>query len=145
MALFAQVPHHMIMLTTFGILNQSMKAEGQEVFHTYDEVNVFYKLGVRFGAVTCASVLATAICYPFDTVKRRIQMLGTPGFQKVETTNELKYMSNMLRKEGVRAFYKGFTVGVLSRVPMAILQYSVYQNLTRAKNMATLPSSTPQK
>lgn len=70
--MFAQVPHHIIMLTTFGILNQSMQAEGKEVFHTYDEVNVFYKLLLRFGAVTAASVMATAICYPFDTVKRRI-------------------------------------------------------------------------
>lgn len=53
-------------------------------------------------------------------------MLGTPGYQKIETTNEFKYISNMLQKEGVKAFYKGFTVGVLSRIPQALLQYSVY-------------------
>ena len=58
------------MLTSFAMTNQIM--ESRETFHRFDDLNVFYKLSARFGALIISTSIAAAVCYPLDTIKRRI-------------------------------------------------------------------------
>ena len=43
-------------------------------FNRYDDYNFGYKFLQRFGASTLSVTLATAICYPLDTLKRMYQL-----------------------------------------------------------------------
>lgn len=95
----------------------------------YDDNTFAYKFLTRFGAVTVASTLAFAVCYPLDTIKRRMQAEGSPGYKFTNTHNELVYAKDMLAKEGVRSFYGGFTVGLARTIPLCFIQFVAFQNL----------------
>ena len=68
-ALAHQIPHSVILLTSFDIL--ATEIDNQERYDKYDEYNFTYKFIQRLGASTLAITLATSICYPLDTLKRR--------------------------------------------------------------------------
>jgi solute carrier family 25 phosphate transporter 23/24/25/41 len=73
-----------------------------------------------------ASTLAYSFCYPLDTVKRRMQAEGSPGYKFTDTNNEINYAKQMLKAEGVIGFYKGFVPGLIRTVPMCFMQFIVY-------------------
>lgn len=77
------------MLTSFAITNQMV--ESKETFHRFDDLNILYKLCSRFGALIISTSLAAAVCYPLDTVKRRIQIEGMKGYKNTEVLNEFTY------------------------------------------------------
>lgn len=118
------------MLSTFSFTSNLL--ENEDKFHRFDDLTFAYKLAARFGALTLASTLASAVCYPFDTIKRRLQLEGSPGYQNSEIYNEFRYANKMMKEEGFRSFYRGFTVGTLCRLPVCIIQYTVYQNYKKA-------------
>lgn len=88
-----------------------------------------YKMVIRFGSLTLSTFAASAVCYPLDTIKRRIQLEGSPGYKNTQIRNELTYATRMVAEEGWRSLYKGFWIGMSSRVPVCLLQYLAYQNL----------------
>lgn len=88
----------------------------------------------RFGAVISATTLATSICYPMDTVKRRLQVEGSPGYANSRQYNEFKYAAEMMKKEGVRSFYKGFGIALGIRALFGIINCTVYANIKRVKD-----------
>ena len=72
-ALFAQVPYTVILMSSFEATRKLLNdvEDGKEVdFNRYDDYTFLYKFIQRFGAATISVTLATAICYPLDTLKR---------------------------------------------------------------------------
>jgi len=65
----AQVPYTVIMMSSFEFFNKVIENEAVG-FSRYDDYTFFYKFLQRFGASTISVTLATAICYPLDTLKR---------------------------------------------------------------------------
>ena len=66
----AQVPYTVILMSSFEFFNQ-MITEDLLDFNRYDDYTFVYKFLQRFGASTISVTLATALCYPLDTLKRR--------------------------------------------------------------------------
>ncbi len=52
-------------------------------FNKRDDHFFLYKFLVRFGSSTLSLLLAQAICYPLDTVKRRMQLNGAQGHKNL--------------------------------------------------------------
>ena len=68
-ALAAQVPYTVILLGSFELANKLLTDDAVR-FNRYDDYTFGYKFLQRFGASTISVTLATAICYPLDTLKR---------------------------------------------------------------------------
>jgi len=124
LALITQVPYQTLLLSSFSIV-ESMTTS-KETYHRYDDYSFAYKFLTRFGSLTLSSTLAYSFCYPLDTVKRRMQAEGSPGYKFTDTNNEINYAKQMLKAEGVSGFYKGFVPGLIRTVPMCFMQFIVY-------------------
>jgi hypothetical protein len=61
------------------------------MFHRYDDMGFAMKYLSRFGCLTISTTLAYALCYPLDTLKRRMQAEGSPGYKYTNTNNEVTY------------------------------------------------------
>ena len=72
-ALIAQVPYTTILMSSFEFTNRLVEDKTLQ-FNRYDDYNFGYKFLQRFGASTLSVTLATAICYPLDTLKRMYQL-----------------------------------------------------------------------
>ena len=92
-------------------------------------MSMIYKMLTRFGAVSGAAALSFAVCYPLDTIKRRMQCEGSPGYNYTQTNNEVKFAKQMMKNEGVKSFYKGMSTGLVRVIPMGVLQFIVFDNL----------------
>ena len=77
-ALFTQIPYTCILMTSFETFHQIIENEQVE-FSRYDDYTFIYKFMQRFGASTISVTLATAFCYPLDTLKRMYQLEGSIG------------------------------------------------------------------
>jgi len=117
--MLAQVPHTTLMLTSFSVCSNFF--EQQEKFHRLDDVTFLFKFLSRFGPLTVATTLATVVCYPLDTVKRRLQVEGSRGYQNSEVFNEFRYARNMMQTEGIKSFYRGFSLALATRVPLTFI------------------------
>lgn len=68
-AMAAQVPHTVILMSSFEFFNRAITNDLID-FNRYDDYSFAYKFLQRFGAATISVTLATSICYPLDTLKR---------------------------------------------------------------------------
>ncbi|KAG1674436.1 hypothetical protein FOA52_012964 [Chlamydomonas sp. UWO 241] len=73
------------------------------------------------GAVS--GTLAASICYPLDTVRRRMQMKGTVY------RNQLDAIATIARTEGARGFYRGWAANTLKVVPQNAIRMVSYEFL----------------
>ena len=69
------------------------------------------------------------MCYPLDTVKRRMQLNGALGHKNIYR-NDWNCLNKIWKEEGlVKGFYSGFSVSLMKNVPLVFLQYIMFQNL----------------
>ncbi|CAI7888009.1 unnamed protein product, partial [Closterium sp. NIES-54] len=68
-----------------------------------------------------AGTIATTVCYPLDTVRRRMQMKG-----KVYS-NTMDAFVTMARTEGARGFYRGWWANTLKVVPQNSIRFVAYE------------------
>jgi len=76
-------------------------------------------LGV--GAV--AGTLAATACYPLDTVRRRMQMRGSPYASQADA------LRTIWRTEGARGFYRGWSANTMKVVPQNAIRLASYEAL----------------
>ena len=84
--------------------------------------------GPRLAAATAAAVLAQTVTYPFDTVRRRLQVNGRPGYKR-GYSGTVDAVVQMARREGARSFFSGVGVNALRAVPGTALQFVLYDHL----------------
>ena len=70
-----------------------------------------------------AGTFAATLCYPLDTVRRRMQMRG-----KVYD-NMFDALRTIGRTEGVRGFYRGWVANTLKVAPMSAIRFFSYEAL----------------
>ena len=63
-----------------------------------------------------------AVAYPADTVRRRMQVNGSLGQQQIAYRGYLDCVRSMAQTEGLRSFYRGFTVSCIKTAPSAAVQ-----------------------
>lgn len=72
-----------------------------------------------------AGLCAQTMCYPLDTIRRRMQIKGT------HYTSVANAISTILSKEGPRGFYKGMGPNALKVVPNNGIRFLAYTYLTK--------------
>lgn len=101
-------------------------------FSTFDSLKTWYypepgmetnkAIILLLGAA--AGIVAQSICYPLDTVRRRMQLKDS-GYTSIGNA-----FSTILRKEGPGGFYKGMAPNILKVVPNNAIRFTAYTALT---------------
>ena len=71
-----------------------------------------------------AGIFAQTVCYPLDTVRRRMQLKG-----RVYPNTAMAFVT-IARDEGVKGFYRGITANALKIMPNNALRFGIYETLT---------------
>ena len=78
------------------------------------------------GAGALAALMSQSICYPLDTVRRRMQIRGTPY------KHGLDAFWQIIRKEGFLRLYSGISANALKIVPNNSIRFLVYELCRRS-------------
>uniref|UniRef100_A0A8C5E1N3 Calcium-binding mitochondrial carrier protein SCaMC-2-A-like n=1 Tax=Gouania willdenowi TaxID=441366 RepID=A0A8C5E1N3_GOUWI len=78
----------------------------------------------RFAAGSLAGVIAQSTIYPMEVLKTRLALRKTGQYAGVMDCAKM-----MFRKEGLRAFYKGYVPNMLGIIPYAGIDLAVYETL----------------
>ncbi|XP_030634754.1 calcium-binding mitochondrial carrier protein SCaMC-3 [Chanos chanos] len=85
------------------------------------------KVQERFIAGSLAGATAQTIIYPMEVLKTRLTLRKTGQYSSV-----FDCARQILQKEGVRAFYKGYVPNILGIIPYAGIDLAVYETLKNA-------------
>ncbi|KAF3787969.1 putative envelope ADP TP carrier protein [Nymphaea thermarum] len=67
--------------------------------------------------------LATLMCYPLDTVRRQMQMKGSPY------KNVIDAFSGILARDGVAGLYRGFVPNALKNLPNSSIRLTMFDTV----------------
>lgn len=81
------------------------------------------------GCGAAAGLFAQSICFPLDTIRRRMQMKGT-NYKSV-----LHAVSEIATKEGVQGFYRGVVPNAIKIVPNNGIRFLAYEMLKSLMGM----------
>ncbi|KAG7457203.1 hypothetical protein MATL_G00243990 [Megalops atlanticus] len=81
----------------------------------------------RFIAGSLAGATAQTAIYPMEVMKTRLTLRKTGQYSGM-----LDCAKKILRKEGVKAFYKGYVPNILGIIPYAGIDLAVYESLKNA-------------
>ncbi len=73
------------------------------------------------GTGAIAALVSQSICYPLDTVRRRMQIRGTPY------KNGMDAFFQIIHKEGFLKLYSGISANILKIVPNNSIRFLVYE------------------
>ena len=76
-------------------------------------------------AGSSAGLCAQTLCYPGDTMRRQLQTNGIGGEAKLYS-GAIDCFKQILRREGVRGFYRGLPINIVKCIPEAGLQFASY-------------------
>ncbi|XP_051994323.1 calcium-binding mitochondrial carrier protein SCaMC-3 isoform X2 [Xyrauchen texanus] len=85
------------------------------------------KVQERFVAGSLAGATAQTIIYPMEVLKTRLTLRKTGQYSSV-----VDCAKQILQKEGVLAFYKGYLPNILGIIPYAGIDLAVYETLKNA-------------
>ncbi|KJE90614.1 EF-hand domain-containing protein [Capsaspora owczarzaki ATCC 30864] len=81
---------------------------------------------VRLLCGALAGATAQSITYPFDVIRRRMQMKGCSG-PSFAYTSTLNAFTTIIRVEGVRGLYKGMVPNCLKVAPSMSISFVMYE------------------
>ncbi|KAG5009995.1 hypothetical protein AAZX31_07G140200 [Glycine max] len=112
-SLIAIAPYIAVNFCVFDLLKKSLP----EKYQKRTETSILT-------AVLSAS-LATLTCYPLDTVRRQMQLKGTP-YKTV-----LDALSGIVARDGVAGLYRGFVPNALKSLPNSSIKLTTYDIVKR--------------
>eukprot|EP00668_Euglena_longa_P041188 GGOE01054215.1.p1 GENE.GGOE01054215.1~~GGOE01054215.1.p1 ORF type:complete len:302 (+),score=85.57 GGOE01054215.1:81-986(+) len=95
-----------------------------------DEGRVSQQVNLSPIAGAMAGIIAIGTTHPNDTVRRRMQMAGSKE-STIRYRHTLDAYQQILRREGVRAFYRGLESALLRTVPGTAIQFGIYHGLKK--------------
>ncbi|KAF5759511.1 putative mitochondrial carrier protein [Helianthus annuus] len=86
-----------------------------------------YKNKTEASLVTAfvAATVATVTCYPLDTIRRQMQMRGTPY------NTVLDAFSGIIARDGVAGLYRGFVPNALKTLPNSSIRLTTFDAMKR--------------
>lgn len=124
-ALFQGFVPSILSVAPYIALNFSLFDILKSTVYTSGAPTDFGVLGL--GAI--AGALAQTVCYPLDTVRRRL-MMPTAAVQF--NSSMVKAFSSIYTKEGTRAFFRGWSSNTLKIMPNNAIRFWAYEYLKRA-------------
>ncbi|KAL3766474.1 hypothetical protein ACHAWO_004649 [Cyclotella atomus] len=127
--LMVAVPSFSISYMVYGSLKEY--ALEDELFYNLRKVDtktgeerLGFQLTLLCGAVS--GIMSTLVTFPFDTVRRRMQIQSL-HFAPEERLNGIQMFGQLLKKDGLKGFYRGLTPEILKVVPMVGSMFTVYE------------------
>lgn len=112
----------------------SQSSEGQE--QSADQKRLPIHMMLLFGATS--GLLAQSATYPFDMLRRRMQVqgmqiqgmqTGAPGSKAVSELGLAKMFQLIVREEGVRGLFRGLSVNYIKVIPSTAIGFALYDSL----------------
>eukprot|EP00957_Ditylum_brightwellii_P116857 8913967-Ditylum_brightwellii.AAC.1 len=134
--LLVAVPNFAISYTIYGTLKEY--ALDDDLFYNMRRVDeegekrLGFRLTLMCGAASGS--LSTLITFPFDTIRRRMQIQGI-HFAPHERLSGRQQIKNLFQNEGLRGIYRGLTPELLKVVPMVGTMFMVYEFLKDQLNI----------
>lgn len=129
--LMVAVPNFSISWMVYGSLKEY--ALEDELFYNLRKVDantgeekLGFQLTLMCGALS--GTLSTMVTFPFDTVRRRMQIQGQ-HFALDERVSSTQMIRSLLKKDGIKGFYRGITPEVMKVIPMVGTMFTVYEYL----------------
>ncbi|KZV40856.1 thylakoid ADP,ATP carrier protein, chloroplastic-like [Dorcoceras hygrometricum] len=72
-----------------------------------------------------SATVATTLCYPLDTIRRQMQMKGTPY------TTVLDAFPGIVARDGVVGLYRGFVANALKSLPNSSIRLTTFDAVKR--------------
>jgi solute carrier family 25 phosphate transporter 23/24/25/41 len=94
------------------------------------------KWASSLGVGALAGTLAATACYPLDTVRRRMQMRGSPYASQADA------LRTIWRAEGARGFYRGWCANTIKVVPQNAIRLASYEALKSALGVQRAKTDT---
>ncbi|PSC70667.1 mitochondrial substrate carrier [Micractinium conductrix] len=91
--------------------------------HVYDAGDRKQHPGANLLMGGAAGTVAATVCYPLDTIRRRMQMKG------VMYSGQFNAFATIWRTEGVRGFYRGWAANSMKVVPQNAIRFVSYEAL----------------
>lgn len=90
--------------------------------HTYlQKYNTNYYFIFNIGV--CSSLISQTICYPLDTIRRRMH-------NKDNTDKKINILiKEIIKKEGIKSFYKGIIPNIIKMIPNNGIRFTIYNML----------------
>ncbi|GJQ11807.1 hypothetical protein GpartN1_g3598.t1 [Galdieria partita] len=117
-SVFGVMPYIATAFITYDLLKTFVPEEDKVWMHIH-----ISKLSLS----AATGVIAQTITYPFDTVRRRMQMNSRSGLKKYN--NILDCILSMWRNEGFRSFYRGTMINMMKTIPGISIQIYAYDLL----------------
>jgi len=125
------VPNFSISWVVYGSLKEY--ALDDELFYNLRKVDaktgeerLGLLLTLAFGAAS--GTMSTLITFPFDTVRRRMQIQGQ-HFAKDERVTGVQMIRTIMKNDGMKSFYRGLTPEILKVVPIVGTMFTTYELL----------------
>ncbi|PWA68883.1 carrier protein [Artemisia annua] len=83
------------------------------------------KTEASFITAFMAATIATVTCYPLDTIRRQMQMRGTPY------NTVLDAFSGIIARDGVAGLYRGFVPNALKTLPNSSIRLTTFDAMKR--------------
>eukprot|EP00551_Chaetoceros_affinis_P006946 CAMPEP_0203683844 /NCGR_PEP_ID=MMETSP0090-20130426/47730_1 /ASSEMBLY_ACC=CAM_ASM_001088 /TAXON_ID=426623 /ORGANISM="Chaetoceros affinis, Strain CCMP159" /LENGTH=365 /DNA_ID=CAMNT_0050552999 /DNA_START=1654 /DNA_END=2751 /DNA_ORIENTATION=- len=134
--LFVAVPNFAISYTIYGSLKEYVLED--KLFYNLRKVDVNgeeslgFRLSLLCGAASGS--LSTLVTFPFDTVRRRMQIQNLHIDEK-NRLNGFQQINVLLRNEGVDGLYRGLPPELLKVIPMVGTMFTVYEFLKQQLNI----------
>jgi solute carrier family 25 (mitochondrial phosphate transporter), member 23/24/25/41 len=127
--LLVAVPNLAISYTVYGTLKEYVLDD--ELFYNLRKIDAESgerKLGFALTLLCGAAsgILSTLVTFPFDTVRRRMQIqnLHIPEEERLTARQQAR---SVLQKEGIVGLYRGLTPELMKVVPMVGTMFLVYE------------------
>ena len=149
--LLVAVPNFAISYTVYGTLKEHVLDD--ELFYNIRPISQDTnqdeppKLGFQL-TLFCGSVsgaLSTLITYPFDTIRRRMQIQNLHILEAEDRLTSRQQALSVLRKEGIQGLYRGLTPELLKVIPMVGTMFVVYEFTKDLLQVESASSSTNKK
>lgn len=129
--LFVAVPNFAISYSVYGTLKEYVLDDDlfynlRKICDESGEESLGFQLTLLCGAAS--GLLSTIVTFPFDTVRRRMQIQNL-HVEEASRRTGYQLFTNTLRTEGYRALYRGLTPELIKVIPMVGTMFTTYEFL----------------
>jgi solute carrier family 25 (adenine nucleotide translocator) protein 4/5/6/31 len=121
LALFGVVVYRALHLGGYDVMKSELLHRLESNNSDTESDSIELSMAQRFVLAQTVSVIAAVVCYPMDSVKRRLMMQACTPITERQYRHTLDCFQKVFRREGVRGFYLGFGPNLVRSVGNAML------------------------